>query len=494
MEPMRNGRLITTLLTFVLGASAGVRAQISLATAVDLALRNSPRVKMAQADLDKAKASLSEAKDAYVPVVQTTGGYGHSTGAPLSVPVVFSISGQSLVFTYSQPDYIRSARAGIDAAEHALREAQIEVAEDATNTYVALNNALQRRAVLQQEQVFAGRLVEVTSDRVSANVDAHIELTKARRTAKQIELQLLLLDDEISGDTHHLAQLTALPPGGLTTDPASIPKFSRPLQAPGTDPQADSEGVAAAFANARAKQYVAFGDRRYLFRPQIALEANYSRVDAGLSSYAAYYPRFAGPPGGPPNSSNALGVGLQITIPLLDMAHHAKARESAADAAHALAEAHMQRDLFQEGRAKLRNAALELNARAELAQLDRDLAQDQLEALQVQLQANAADLQGPQVTPKDELNARLQERQKYLDVLSADLQLQQTQVNLMRQEGGLGDWIHASLGVPATTPAVAPQTNTPTVPGSSPVTPVPTPTTTPSGQPTSSPSTTTPPR
>ena len=105
----------------------------------------------AQADLDKArKPHTARRRAAYVPViVSTRAGYGQATGAPLGVPVIFSIShAQSLVFSFSQRDY-HSLCSGlhVEAAEHALHEQQIEVVEDTTNTYLALDSAIARKQV-----------------------------------------------------------------------------------------------------------------------------------------------------------------------------------------------------------------------------------------------------------------------------------------------------------------------------------------------------------
>ncbi len=467
-------------------AGRGALAQISLRTAVDLALKNSPKIRAAQADLDKSRAAHSAAKQTYVPVVATEGGYGQSTGAPLGVPVIFSISAQSLVFSFSQRDYIRSAQESINAAELSLRRQQTEVVEDTTNIYIAMDNAVERQAVARREIEITERLVNVTDERVAAGVDARVELPKARRTATQIKLVNLQLSDEIAADAQHLAVLTGLPAASLRTDKSTIPEFQQAKQATagGNDESADNEGIAAAFSAAKAKQYAAFGDRRYLLRPQVALAANYSRVDAGLSSYASYYPRFNGTPGHP-NSSNSLGFGLQVTIPLLDLAHRSKARESAADAARAFAEAEMQRGVFREGRARLRNSALELQWRSQLARDDQEIAQDQLETLRLQLQAASGSLSGPQLTPRDELNAQLQERQKYMDVLLAELQLRQTQVNLLRQSGGLSTWVIGTSRSPGMLPfapgsqTLTPDTNTPGVPGTTPSGTVPVPGSTP---------------
>ena len=477
---MTRSSLLRTLLIagLIAGGGSGF-AQISLQSAVNLALKNSPKIRMAQADLDKARAARSEARDAYVPTVGTQAGYGQATGAPLGVPVIFSISAQSLLFSFSQRDYIRSTQESVDAAEHLLHANQVEVVEDTTNTYLALDNALERKAVLRQQMGVADRLVSVTTDRIAAGVDPRVELPKSRRTATQIRLAALQVDDDLAADQEHLAQLTGLPAQSLVTDRASIPALDKPGSGGATDDTvADSDGIKAAFANARSRQYVAFGDKRYLLRPQVSLAANYSRVDTGLSSYASYYPRYQGTTD-QPNSQNSLSFGLQFNIPLLDMAHAAKARGSAADAARAYAEADQQRGVYREGRSKLKNSARELDLRAQLARDDREIAQDQLEALQLQLQSEGSTGNGQPANPKDQLNALLQERQKYLDVLAAELQLRQTQVNLLRQTDTLGTWVLAAPASQSLTPSVAPAAgaNASGVPGTPPqgATPVPAP-------------------
>jgi outer membrane protein TolC len=444
----------TLLAGFLLTLSTVAHGQISLQTAVTLALKNSPKMRAAQADLAKAKAAHGEAVDAYIPQVVSTAGYGKGTGAPLSVPVIFSISANSLVFSYSQKDYIRSAKSSMDAAEHSLHAVETEVVEDTTNTYLALDNAAERKAVLGEELGYADKLVEVTGDRITAGVDPKVELPRSRRTSTQIRLASLLVEDEIAANRAHLATLTGLPPEGLTTDRSSIPVFTPPAPVADSGVAPDSEGIKAAYATAQAKQYAAIGDHRYLLRPNVSLGSNYSRVDAGLSSYASYYPRFAGTPDAP-NSNNSLSFGLQINLPLLDMTHRSKARQSAADAARAFADADQQRGVYREGRAKLRNATSELTLRAQLARDDREIAEDQLETLKLQM-AQSANPNGPQVTPKDQLNAQLQERQRYIDVLNANLQLEQTQVNLLRQTEGLGAWVIGSAGGRTLTPSMTP--------------------------------------
>ena len=441
-------------------SGSALHAQLSLQSAVDLALKNSPRIRVAQADLAKARAAWQEARDAYIPAVSTTAGYGQATGAPLNVPIIFSISAQSLVFSFQQKDYVRAAEESRESAQHSLNREQIQVIQDTTNTYVALDNAQLRKTVMQRELDLADRLVSITTERIDAGVDAKVELPKSRRTSLQIRLAALQLDDELAFNARHLATLTGLPASAIRTDPGSVPQIA-PVRARRAELQvADDEGIAALAATARSKQHQAFGDKRYLLRPQVSLGASYSRVDTGLSSYAAYYPRY----GAAGNSENALSFGLSFTIPLLDMAHRARARQSEADAEHAGADVALQRGIFQEGQAKLLNSALELQLRTDLAQQEQEIAEDQFQTLQLQLQAAAGSASGPQANPKDALTAELQERQRYYDLLLARLQLQQVQVNLLQQDGGLSKWVQATPLPASPGTAVRPGINTPTVP------------------------------
>lgn len=410
-------------------------AQISFTTAIDLALRNSPKVGSAQADVGRALASLRESRDVYVPNLIGSAGLAYSYGAPLGQPTLFTISSQSLLYNASQHDYIRAARAGVESANLSLKEVRQQVAEDAAVTYLALDRAQQRRNTMVQEQGFSTRLVSIVQVRLDAGQENNVELLKARRTSAQIHLQLIQLEDELASYADHLSRLTGLPATNLLTIPESIPAFPQPV--PSADNPSDSPGVQAAFANAAVKRQMNAGDKRYLFRPQVAFFAQYSRF-SNINNYSTYYPAFNS------NTLNAAAIGGQITVPLYDRVHRDKILESSADLFRAEQDARNARNQFQEGHLKLQHATAELSARVELASIDRELAKDQLDALLVQLQSGLSTGNAPLMTPKDEQNARIQERQRFLDFLDADFQLHQTQINLLRQSGQLEDWLKSA--------------------------------------------------
>jgi outer membrane protein TolC len=430
----RPGRIRIPSLLFFLAALTSLpisaSAQISLTTAVDLALRNSPRVRMAMADVDKARAVLAQAHDVYIPSIVGGSGLGYSYGVPVSPPSVFNISAQSLAINASQRDYVRSARYGLDAANLALMDIRQQVGADTTVTYMALDNDLERVKVMSTQRDYALRLTQIIEDRLAVGQDTQVELTRSRRNSAQFRLQNLQLEEDIDTRREHLSRLTALPAISLITVHSSIPALPAVIASP---PGYESPGVKAAYATAQSKQEQAFGDARKLWRPELYFVAQYNRLST-FNNIQQYYNNF---------TPNNVDLGIQLNFPMVNSVLRAKGRESAADAVRSRAEADLFRDQAAEGRVKLDHATQELQARVELANLDRQLAQDQLNALQVQLRLGVGD-SNQQMTPKDEQNALIQERQRYLDLLDADFQLQETQINLMQRAGKLEDWLKAA--------------------------------------------------
>jgi outer membrane protein TolC len=323
------------------------------------------------------------------------------------------------------------------SANLALLEARDGVAEDVVLTYIRLNNAEQRDATMGQEYGYANRLVTIVQDRLNAGQDTRIELLKARRTAAQVHLAQLQTEDDVAEFSGHLMRLMGLSGSRLATVASSIPvmpPFSTPARL-----EPDSYGIQADFANAMSKQEQAFGDARWRLRPQLSLGFNYSRIDTAFSNYDLYYPGFNNN-----LSANALSVGVQLEIPLLDRQREARSHESLDDAHHALLNAENRRNQFLEGRFKLRNSAAELSAQADLAGIDRDLAQEQLNTVLLQLDAASAGTETHELNPEDEQNARIQVSARTIDLLKDQLALVEAQVSLMRQNGTLDPWLKAA--------------------------------------------------
>ena len=415
--------------------------QISLSSAVDMAQKRNPRVQMAVANVQKANAQLSQAHAVYIPSVTAGAGIGNSYGYSTNPPTLFAANAGSLVYNQSQFDYIRSAHSGVSAAQLSLDDAREAVAEDTALAYAALDHDQKREAVIRQQHDYTEALVRIVQERLGAGRDSAIDLTQAKLSNARLRQALLHAQDNTAVDREHLANLLGLAPGAVNVDGA-FPSAPLPL-APVPSDGYISPAVAAAFATAHAKQEMAFGDARYLYRPQFNLIVQYNRYATFTSSFKQLQINSA-------NSKIGANEGvfaLQITIPFYDKLHQAKARESAADASHAFQEARNAQFLFTDGQSKLRHSIDELQANADVAALEQQLSQQQLEILRIQLHGTTPD--GTLMTPKDEQNALISEREKYLAVLDAAYQLRTAQINLLRQTGGLTSWLKS---LPPSTP------------------------------------------
>jgi len=438
--------LVVAAACLCFGAGAA-KAQMSLSSAVELALKNDPRMKMAQADVMRARGALSESRDAYIPYVGTSGGYGTSTGVPLSIPILVSVSAQSLVFNFSQKDNLRAAQEGLHAAELTVQEIREQIAEDVITTYLDLGQDQRRTAALSEEYGIAQRLVTIVQERLSAGDDTRRELFKAKETAAEIHYQQLQADDSAATHAEHLALLVGLPKSKFVADPVSIPALPDPATL--TDDPQESFGIQAAFANAQSKQELAFGQNRYKLRPSIGFGANYSRIYTNHTNFIEYYPTFAG------KNYNDYSIGIHIDIPLFDMGHEAKGREATAEAVHARAEAANLDNQYLEGRVKLRHQLEELQTQVEIATDKQSIAKEDLDAVMAQLSADNAATGAAPMTPKDEQNARLAERARFVDIIDSESAVQDATIHLMRQTGELEAWLNSALHTPATAPAIS---------------------------------------
>ena len=331
----RVGRLkLSRFLAFAGVASLSVstlHAQVSLTTAVDLALRQSPKVKLAQDDVAKAIATLQSTHDIYIPSLSAGANLGQAYGYSPYPPTLFSGESQSLIYNSTQFSYIKSARAGLAAANLSLKDARDAVSEDVAVTYAALLKDAGRDAALRQQQGFARSLVEIVQERFDAGRDTAIDLTQSKLTLANINLSLLHAEDDTLNDQAHLAALTGLPGASLRAED-SFPPITLPEN---FTPAGDtvSPGVQAAFLSATAKQLQAQGDNKFLYRPDVRLIVQYNRYATFTAAFKNLETQYKN------IGSSEEVFGVQINIPLFDKFHQAKGRESIADAAHSLHDA-----------------------------------------------------------------------------------------------------------------------------------------------------------
>jgi hypothetical protein len=232
-----------------------------------------------------------------------------------------------------------------------------------------------------------------------------------------------------------MATLTGLPVGSIMPDHASIPE----IPAIGAEEAGrTTNGIASAQMAAHAKMLLAKGDALVGVLPQISFNAEYIRSTQLLNHADDYYKKDL-----PPNNFSS---GFSIQVPLFDLGHRAKSKESAADALRATVEAEQSERQNDIQIASLTGSLHELDTLAEIASLKQQIADEQLKTVLAQMEVGNGASTQPQLGPKAEQQARIDERQKFADSLEAGLDLAKARLGLLRALGHMDDWLRELHG------------------------------------------------
>jgi outer membrane protein TolC len=391
---------------------------------------------VAYADISKANAVLSETKDVIIPTV------AFSTGLPVfpevgftgTPPSIWTTTVESLIFGVPQKHYITSARLGLQAATARLKDAREQAALDASAAYLELDTVNQELVAALQQEGFAGRLVAIEQERTEAGVDPLSGLLEAQLTAAEIKLKREHLEGRAGTLANSLATLTGLPTGSITPDHASIPEIPR-VRA--EEPAHTLAGIESARLQANSKHLAAKADREINYLPQLTFGAQYNRNTTLLNDVNSFFAK--------PLPANNFSSGIAIQLPILDMGHWARSRESAADALRANIEAEQAQRQNDVQIADLSGSIRELDTLAEIASLKQQIAGEQLKTVLTELEVGNGGGAGPgsppQLSPKAEQLARIDERQKFEDSLDAGFDLAKARLGLLRALSHMEDWL-----------------------------------------------------
>ena len=433
----RHAGLPVLVAAVLAAAAAAAPAQVSLTTVVELAQKNSVTVHLAQADVQRATAQLAQSRDAFIPSLTFGSGLPAfpEVGFTGSLPTIWDSTVQSLVFSMPQIQYIHAARAGVQAAQLALKDAREQAALDASTAYIELDTVNRELEAARTQEQAAARLVEIEQQRAEAGVDPLSTLLQAQLTAAQLKLSRLHLETRAAVLAKQLATLTGLPVGSISPDHVSIPEIPavtgdlKPVLTPGVD-------SAQQLALSRERQVQ--GDKEHLWLlPEIGFGLLYNRNTTLLNDINNYYRQ--------PLPANNFSTGFSIKVPIFDPGLHAKLRASAADALRARVEAEQAQQQNDVQIVQLSASLRELDAQAEIASLKQQIAGEQLKSVQAQMELGNGAGNGPgappQLSPTAEQQARIDERQKNQDALDAGLDLSKARLNLLRALGHMQDWL-----------------------------------------------------
>jgi outer membrane protein TolC len=410
-------------------ASRGQAEPLPLEHAIRLALSHSTTSAIASADVQHAFASYRELRNNYIPQLTIGSGLGWPVGNPLALgsgaPTWGSAIAQSTIYNPAQRQFLGAARIDWHGSELQSKEQRDAVIQDVALTYAELAKWEARLARLQDDAAGARQMEQAVGERLQAGVDSKVDLNKARLSSARVRLH----QAEARGDAdvlrRHLSTLTGLAVASIEIEPDTIPVL--PPVPPEEDLSekaiASSNSVKLADQHSVAESMRASGEHRSLL-PSIDFSAQYARL-ATLSSYSVYFPGKFQP--------DAATMGISLRIPIFSAVQRARADAAEAEALKAKKQAEATRNQVAEETLKLQRAAEQLQAAREVAELEYQLSQSSLEAVQTRIEAKTGTLH--------ELDdARVQAAERYLLFQDADFEYRRVRLNLLRATGDLEKW------------------------------------------------------
>jgi outer membrane protein TolC len=404
---------------------------LSLKRAVEMALTHSPAAAQASADNQRAFASYREAKDQYLPQLIVGSGLGDSWGYPLSLegsaPSLVNINAQSTLFNPALREFIHAARLEYKAVEAGTKDRRDQIVQETVLAYMELAKWERQIEQLRQELEAAGKAEEIEDQRVQAGVDSELAGKEARLATARAHLRITQAEGAVDVLRANLSQLTGVPVNSLRLAPESVPALPE-IKHEGTDTtkeSASNPAVLFAQQHAIAQQFRARGEHRSLW-PSVDFASQYA-VLAKFNNWTQFFPNNV-------FERNNATVGVVIRFPFFSPSQKAHAEAADAEAVRATKEVESTKNQVSQQTLKLRRSVEQLQAAQEVSELEYEIAQSNVEAMQIKIKSGTASLnEGDQ--------ARADLSAKYNALQDANFELIRARVELLRITGELQSWV-----------------------------------------------------
>ena len=424
--------ILLLVAAFLLSSVAKLVAEpLPLKRAVELALSHSTTAGVASADEQRAFASYREARNQFMPQFIIGSGLGKSWGFPLSLegsaPALVNLNSQSALLNPALRDFIRAAKTEAAAASSRTKDQRNEVIQDTVLSYAELSKWEALRKHLGEEQENALTMEQIVAERILEGVDKPLARNQAKLITARVRLRMAEAQGAMDVLRNRLSHLTGLPAASIETAPDSVPPLPEVKQEddlPGKAVQTNP-AVQAAETRATAQDFRARGEHRAMW-PSVDFAAQYALLST-YNNYDLFFKTF--------QRHNAT-LGVAIRFPFLSASQRARAQSADAEALRARKQAEGAKNQVSEETLRLQRSVEQLAAAQQVADLEYQVAQSNLEATQVRVEAGTA-------TVHDAEDARNQADERFNALQDANFQLERARIILLRATGVLETWVGA---------------------------------------------------
>jgi outer membrane protein TolC len=420
------------LLVAVLSLAPRLAAEpVPLQRVVQLALGHSSTVGAAAANEQRAYAAYREAHNQYIPQFILGSGLGQSWGFPLSLegaaPSIVNLNTQSALLNPSLRDFVRAAKTDWQATTIQTKDQRNQMLQDAVISYAELSKWEGLLHRLEQEQDDALKMEQIVNQRIQEGVDSEGARNKARLTTARVRYRMAEALGAMDVLRNRLAQMTGLSASSIETVPESIPALPEIKRDDDLAAKAVqlSPAVLAADTRSIAQAFRARAEHKALW-PSADFAGQYALLSTTLADYQRFFT-----PGSFQRHNGS--VGLVLRFPFLNESQRARARAADAEALRAKKDVETAKNRVSEETLKLQRAVEQLAAAQQVAELEYQVSQANLEAVQVRADAGTAGLH-------DVEDVRGETNQRYDAWQDANFALPRARIALLRATGDLEAW------------------------------------------------------
>jgi outer membrane protein TolC len=392
---------------------------------VAISLQKSREISLARLQYETSRQEAGVTRSQFLPNLYTGSGVAYTSGFPLlaggGAPALFNL-------TYNQELFNLPARGDVRAGEQKSEQQRFTidavrdgVIQRTVSTYLELAKVRRQLNLLVSERESAQKILDYTRQRAQAGYELPIEVTRAQLTAAQVEQRRAQLEDQEETAADQLRVLLALEPDQAVEVTAEDipPAADQTIANLVAEALRNNPEVKTAESERTASELRLKGERGGYW-PTIGLIGQYNLL-AKFNNYDQFFNKF---------QRNNFIAGIDVKIPIF--ASHTSAAVSFARANLTASQMQVENKRAQvslDVRHQARRAR-EMDTTREVARLELELAQQNLQVLQSQFQqgrANIRDLEGGQ----------LDENEKWLAFLDAEFAHQQAELDLLRTTGQL---------------------------------------------------------
>jgi outer membrane protein TolC len=411
--------------------------ELTLKSAVTLALANSHAVALAQAQYTVAKAEIAVNRSPFLPYLFTGSGLAYTYGFPETPggnpPSIFNLGYTQSIFDPVLRGQLRASRQRAENQRLELEKTRDSVMVAAASDYLELAEVRHSLQLLRTERASQQSILDVTRDRVSSGLELPMEATRMELAQARVEQRIVQLEGRDEALADELRDLAGIHSGV----PIEVSSEDLPGE-PESPPEAASNGAGSDLVNTVVNQAIAFSPdikealnektaeteiwkgARGAYWPTVSLVGEYS-VLSRINNYDQFYRTF---------QRNNVNIGIQLTIPIYDARTRANVALAHGQLVTAeLAAGQKRSEVSLAAKQHLRDLR-EADASRKVARLDLQLSREGLDASQSRYDQGHATL-------RDLERARVEENEKWLAFLEADFACQKTQLFLWQSTGEL---------------------------------------------------------